>query len=106
MRKEVGLLGDAQERIEVLEKENSRLRRIVKTFQKAFDIVESILKEKTMNQKQADGSIKPFSSWQWMKEKLFHGFGKQKYDEFQGFRHENQDDRREKVVNRETGFER
>ena len=92
MRKEVGLLGDAQERIEVLQKENSRLRRIVKTFQKAFDIVESILKSR--------------SSWNWMKENLFNGLGKQKYDEFQGFRHENQEDRREKVVNRETGFER
>lgn len=92
LRKEVGLLGDAQERIEVLQKENSRLRRIVKTFQKAFDIVESILKSR--------------SSWNWMKENLFNGLGKQKYDEFQGFRHENQEDRREKVVNRETGFER
>ena len=102
LRKEVGLLGDAQERIDFLQKENSRLRRIVKTFQKAFDIVESILKTKTISKE----SGKTLSSWNWMKEKLFKGFGKQKYDEFQSFRHENQDDRREKVVNRETGFER
>lgn len=74
----------------------------MKTFQKAFDIVESILKTKTISKE----SGKTLSSWNWMKEKLFKGFGKQKYDEFQSFRHENQDDRREKVVNRETGFER
>ena len=101
MRKEVGLLGDAQERIEVLQKENSRLRRIVKTFQKAFDIAETFLKGKSVSR---DGKV--MSSWNWLKEKLFNGLGKQKYDEFQAFRHENQDDRREKAVNRETGFER
>lgn len=106
LRKEVGLLGEAQERIEVLEKENSRLRRIVKVFQKAFDFVESILKGKSMDVNLEDGSIKKFSSWDWMKNRLFKGMGKQNYDEFQAFRHENQDDRGEKVVNRETGFDR
>lgn len=106
LKKEVDLLGDAQERIEFLEKENSRLKRIVKTFQKAFDFVESILKGKTMDVNLEDGSVKKYSSWDWMKNRLFKGLGKQKYDEFQGFRHENQDDKREKVVNRETGFDR
>lgn len=106
LRKEVGLLGDAQERIEFLQKENSRLRRIVKTFQKAFDFVESILKGKSMDVNLEDGSIKKFSSWDWMKNRLFKGLGKQNYDEFQAFRHENQDDRGEKVVNRENGFDR
>ena len=106
LRKEVGLLGDAQERIEHLEKENSRLKRVVQTLQKAFDVVEAHLKEKSLTKKLADGTTKVISSWNWLKDKLFKGLGKQKYDEFQAIRHENRDDRREKAVNRETGFER
>lgn len=85
MTEEHGSVGAILNENERLKKENSRLKRVLEVFQKAFNVVETYLKGKTIRFKD---SQEPINSWERMKMKLFDGLGKKEYDEFQRNRHE------------------